>query len=38
MAAQREMALANLRDAIERLLLRCTPQMRKAAQEASEGK
>ncbi len=34
--ADRWHLLANLRDAIERLLLPCTPQMRQAAQEASE--
>ncbi len=34
--ADRWHLLANLRDAIERLLLRCTPQMRQAAHEASE--
>lgn len=34
--ADRWHLLANLRDAVERLLLRCTPQMRQAAHEASE--
>ena len=34
--ADRWHLLANLRDAIERLLLRCMPQMRQAAQEAGE--
>ena len=34
--ADRWHLLANLRDAIERVLLRCMPQMRQAAQEASE--